>query len=273
MMIFFLIGLLLVAGAVALMMRAAAMPRLRAEETINKIGDYGYSPGAGEVEQPSGLFGPFDGFAGVIGATITTKFGTQRAERARKQLIAAGMYNVEPRRLVGYQLLGGGALVAFWLWIMATTDFSPLFGIIGLVACGVVGYRGPMMIIDRRARTRLNQIEYDLPELIDLLVVAVEAGLGFSAALRAATDRLEGPLGQEMRLALQEQNMGLSVVEALKNVLTRVETPSSARSSRASSSGSRSGRCSATSRKRCASGGRLRRRSGRRRRRSRCSSR
>jgi tight adherence protein C len=83
-----------------------------------------------------------------------------------------------------------------------------------------------MMIIDRRARTRLNEIEYDLPELIDLLVVAVEAGLGFSAALRAATDRLEGPLGQEMRLALQEQNMGLSVVEALKNVLTRVETPS-----------------------------------------------
>jgi tight adherence protein C len=226
MMIFFLIGLLLVAGAVALMMRAVAMPRLRAEETITKIGDYGYSPGAGEVEQPSGLFGPFDGFAGVIGATITTKFGTQRAERARKQLIAAGMYNVEPRRLVGYQLLGGGALVAFWLWIMATTDFSPLFGIFGLVACGVVGYRLPMMIIDRRARTRLNEIEYDLPELIDLLVVAVEAGLGFSAALRAATDRLEGPLGQEMRLALQEQNMGLSVVEALKNVLTRVETPS-----------------------------------------------
>src|SRR5215207_3745648 len=226
MMIFFLIGLLLVAGATVLMMRAAAMPRLRAEETITKIGDYGYSPGASEVEQDRGLFGPFDAVAGIIGATITTKFGTKRADRARKQLIAAGMYNVEPRRLVGYQLLGGGGLLAFWLWIMATTGFSFLVSLIGLVACALVGYKLPMMIIDRRARTRLDAIEYDLPELIDLLVVAVEAGLGFSAALRAATDRLEGPLGQEMRLALQEQNMGLSVVEALKNVLTRVETPS-----------------------------------------------
>jgi len=226
MMIFFLIGLLLVAAATALAMRAAAMPRLRAEETITKIGDYGYSAGVSEVEQDRGLFGPFDGIAGVIGATITTKFGTKRADRARKQLIAAGMYNVEPRRLVGYQLLGGGGLLAFWLWIMATTGFSFLVSLIGLVACALVGYKLPMMIIDRRARTRLDAIEYDLPELIDLLVVAVEAGLGFSAALRAATDRLEGPLGQEMRLALQEQNMGLSVVEALKNVLTRVETPS-----------------------------------------------
>ena len=44
-----------------------------------------------------------------------------------------------------------------------------------------------------------------LPLLLDLLVVAVEAGLGFSAALRAASERLEGALGQEMRLALQEQ--------------------------------------------------------------------
>jgi tight adherence protein C len=226
MMIFFLIGLAFVAAATVLMMRAAAMPRLRAERTIAKIGDYGFSGGAAEVEEHNGLFGPFDAIAGVIGATITTKFGTKRADRARKQLIAAGMYNVEPRRLVGYQLLAGGGLLAFWLWIMAMTDFSAFLGVLGFLACGLVGYQLPMIVINRRARVRLDEIEYDLPELIDLLVVAVEAGLGFSAALRAASERLEGALGQEMRLALQEQNMGLSVVEALKNVLNRVETPS-----------------------------------------------
>jgi tight adherence protein C len=83
-----------------------------------------------------------------------------------------------------------------------------------------------MMMVKRRARYRLDAIEYDLPELIDLLVVGVEAGLGFSAAMSAAVGRLPGPLGEEMRLMLQEQTLGLTPVEALTNVLSRVDTPS-----------------------------------------------
>jgi tight adherence protein C len=62
--------------------------------------------------------------------------------------------------------------------------------------------------------------------LIDLLAVAVEAGLGFSAAMAAAVERMPGPLGEEMRLMLQEQTLGLTPLEALENVLTRVDTPS-----------------------------------------------
>jgi Flp pilus assembly protein TadB len=41
---------------------------------------------------------------------------------------------------------------------------------------------------------RFEQIEYDLPELIDLIVVSVESGLGLTGSLRVATERLKGPL-------------------------------------------------------------------------------
>jgi tight adherence protein C len=225
-LIFFLAGLLLVGTAMGLMLRAVAVPRLRAEETIVKIGDYGFARGTAEVEDAGSIFGPFDHVAGLIGSALTVRLGSGRIDHARKQLVAAGLYDIEPRRLVGYQLLLAAGMVAFWVWVVTGGLVGPLIAIFGTVACGFVGFRIPMLFVDRRARVRLDQIEYDLPELIDLLVVAVEAGLGFSAAIKAATERLPGPRGEELRLMLQEQNMGLSVIEALKNMLNRVETPS-----------------------------------------------
>jgi tight adherence protein C len=80
------------------------------------------------------------------------------------------------------------------------------------------------MFVNRRARMRLEQIDYEIPELIDLLVTTVEAGLSFSASLQMAARRFKGPLGQELRLALQEQDMGLATNEALENMLTRANT-------------------------------------------------
>jgi tight adherence protein C len=81
------------------------------------------------------------------------------------------------------------------------------------------------VIVRNRARRRLEQIDYETPELIDVLVVTVEAGLGLTSSLQVASERLRGPLGEEMRLALQEQSLGLQTTEALRNMLTRTDTP------------------------------------------------
>src|SRR6059058_2859254 len=97
---------------------------------------------------------------------------------------------------------------------------------LGIVACGALGWVLPLRIVKDRARRRLGEIDYELPELIDLLVVTVEAGLGFVGSLQMAATRLEGPLGEELRLTLQEQNMGLSINEALTNTMARCDTAS-----------------------------------------------
>lgn len=225
-MLLFLIGLLLLGTTTALAVRALAMPRLRAQETVAKIGDYGFAAGAAEAPQEGSLVGAFDGLASVVGTAFSLRRGENGAVNARKLLMAAGMYNVDPRRLVGYQLLSAGGFLALWLWLWASAGLSPLLAIVGCVGGTLVGFKAPMILVGRRARMRIQEIEYDLPELIDLLVVAVEAGLGFGAAIQAASERLTGPLGAEMRLMLQEQRMGLTVTEGLKNVLARVETPS-----------------------------------------------
>jgi tight adherence protein C len=85
----------------------------------------------------------------------------------------------------------------------------------------LAGWMGPMVVLRDRVDRRRAKIEAALPELIDLLVVMVEAGLGFSGAIRIASGWLRGPLGDELRLTLQEQSMGLSTSEALTNLLDR----------------------------------------------------
>jgi tight adherence protein C len=49
--------------------------------------------------------------------------------------------------------------------------------------------------------------------------------LSLSAALQLAGDRMRGPLGDELRIVLQEQRMGLTPVQALENMVNRCPTP------------------------------------------------
>jgi tight adherence protein C len=83
----------------------------------------------------------------------------------------------------------------------------------------------PTYVVDSRARKRREQVERGLPDLIDLIVVTLEAGLSFPQSLRLAATKIKEPLASEVRLTLQEQNMGLTLVEALENLNVRVDTP------------------------------------------------
>ena len=80
--------------------------------------------------------------------------------------------------------------------------------------------------IQRRAESRLFRIDRAMPELIDLLVVTVEAGLSLAAAIQLAGERMRGPLGEELRIVIQEQRMGLTPVQALENMVGRCPSPS-----------------------------------------------
>jgi tight adherence protein C len=87
-----------------------------------------------------------------------------------------------------------------------------------------MGWIGPTFWLKRRAAARLEQIDHEMPDLVDLLVTAVEGGLGFGGSLELVVRSLEGPLGEELRLALQEQSLGLTTNGALQNMLERVDT-------------------------------------------------
>jgi tight adherence protein C len=225
-MILILIGGLLLAGAsVTLAARALAMPRARAAETVAQIGDYGY--GGPRAPQSGGrpLTGALDSLANRAGAWVAKRFGSLREAKLRDELMAAGIYGLTPRKFMGYRLLSTLAIPTLWLWSASAGGYPAFLTLVGLLLCAVIGWKGPILIVKRRAQRRLERVDYELPELIDLLVVTVEAGLGFNGSLQVASERLRGPLGDELRLAMQEQTMGLMTSEALSNMLTRCQTP------------------------------------------------
>lgn len=74
-------------------------------------------------------------------------------------------------------------------------------------------------IITARQKTILNS----LPDVIDLLTVSVEAGLGFDGALMKVVEKKPGPLAAEFDKVLQEIKVGRQKKEALKDMAKRID--------------------------------------------------
>jgi tight adherence protein C len=225
MLIILLAALFLGALALALAARALLMPRFRTAETVATIVEYGYAARRNERGAGEGVRGVFDQVASFVGGVAAQRFGTLKEAQLRKELLAAGLYTMPPRRFIGYRILSLATVPAAAAWVALSVGLPPLL-LVASVGMGVLaGWSAPLVIVRKRARRRVEQIDYELPELIDILVVTVEAGLGFSSSLQVAAERLRGPLGDEMRLTLQEQRLGLPTEEALRNMLARAETP------------------------------------------------
>jgi tight adherence protein C len=226
MFLIFLIGVGLLGAAAVLALRAVAMPRLRAAELLGQIDAYGV--GGAEEPEPKGpgLIARLDETAGVVGRFAASRLSSFDESVIRNELMSAGLYTTSPVRFLGYRLLCAAAVPAAFLWLATAGGGNPAFAIFGIGFGGLAGWIAPMRVLKVRAERRFMDIESDMPELIDLLVVTVEAGLGLNGSLQLASRRLKGPLGDEVRLALQEQRMGLSTNEALSNMLTRCPTPS-----------------------------------------------
>ena len=221
-----LIGALFLAGvSVALVLRAVLMPRFRTADTIATIGAYGYVAGPGKASSGSGVRGLVDGIASLVGSGVAGRFGTLREAELRNELLAAGIYTMPTRRFIGYRVLCLVAVPIACAWVAVTLGLSTFLAVATVLGGVYAGWSAPLVIVRKRARRRLEQIDYELPELIDLLVVTVEAGLGFNSSLNVASERLRGALGDELRLTLQEQSLGLPIDEALRNMLARAQTP------------------------------------------------
>lgn len=223
-MLIVIIGLVLLAAGVMLVLRGATTGGSSGtSETLGQIEAYGFqatTPGTEEEKEHS-----FASFAGELGKASQRFLGV--GERGiRRQLLAAGMYDVEPATIVGYRLLALLGAAVLWLWMSISRGFPIGLIVLGTVGFAAIGWILPTTYLARRARERTERIERELPEMIDLLVVTLEAGLSFLASLHMAAARLRGPLGEELRLALHEQRLGLTPTDALNGMLRRADTPS-----------------------------------------------
>lgn len=86
---------------------------------------------------------------------------------------------------------------------------SPLAWIIYVVAV-VVSYFAPDIIVHGRAVERQTKMMYDLPDILDQIVISIEAGMGFESALARVGANNHGPLGEEIVRTVQDMTLGMS---------------------------------------------------------------
>jgi tight adherence protein C len=216
-------GVLLVACTAALIGRALALPRIQARERLGELTAYGFTGAARPAPQSRALSGVFNGLARSLGAVAAGRIKGLSEAEMRRELMAAGMYKLNPITLIGYRVICAVCFPAL-LWLATAGRMGGFLAVSGTVLLLITGWIGPMTIVRRRARARLAQIDYELPELVDLMVLTVESGMGFAGSMQLAGERFSGPLGDELRLALQEQAMGLPTDQALANMVERAPT-------------------------------------------------
>ncbi len=229
MIILVIIGILLTGLAIGSLARVTVWPRgghVRSAGVPRRVEEYGFTKREHGEESSGGVREKLDDVATTLGAAIGGRSGGRSDQQTKRNLIAAGMYHVTPGRFLGYRVLCTVAFPLLWIWLGASIGVKPVQLALLAAIIGFVGWWLPARIIRERANQRLNEIDYQLPELIDLLVVTIEAGLGFVGAMQMASGRVGPPLGQEIQLTLQEQSMGLSIQEAMLNMLARTDTAS-----------------------------------------------
>jgi tight adherence protein C len=220
------LGLVLFAASAGLLVRGIAMSRVRISAQLRQIEAYGFHSdgGTGEVGGRQSLLVRLEPLAERVGRRVSGS--GVLAPLDGLVLRSAGMYHISPAAFHGYRVIA--ALGFPVLLLLLSAAGGSVSGQIVLVSVlgGLICWTLLPVIVKRRAQQRMDQLDRALPELIDLLIATVEAGLGFAGSLRMVASRFDGPLGQELRLMLREQSLGLSTEESLTNLLERCETAS-----------------------------------------------
>ncbi len=140
------------------------------------------------------------------------------------RLMAAGLArSMSPQMYLAIK--GGlvGASVLLGILVLASGAVPPAIGLLFALGGSAIGYIAPDFFINAKIRGRRELMQMELPNVLDLLCVSVEAGLGFDAAVAKLSERMVGPLVDEFGLVLHEMRIGESRSEALKNLSDRVD--------------------------------------------------
>jgi tight adherence protein C len=217
-------GVLLLGAGIAILVVNIGKER-GAAATIDQIQTYGYVAETTGGAADAAARRPIDSMAGRLGDWAARRSNRFSEQRIRDKLVSAGMYDTTPRKVLGYQLLCAVAFALVILWLIPAMGGSLVFAVVLAAAAGAAGWFAPVYYVELKRRKRMELIDKQLPDMIDLLVVTIEAGLGILASMRVASESMSDPLGQELRLTLQEQRMGLSVGQAIESLGRRADCP------------------------------------------------
>lgn len=106
--------------------------------------------------------------------------------------------------------------VAMNLLLLVDTPFAVA------LLCALVAAALPIVMIRRRQASRLRRVEEQLPDALDYLSRALLAGHSLPMSVELLSEECDPPLSVELRKTVDEYNLGLSMDDALRNLMTRL---------------------------------------------------
>jgi tight adherence protein C len=185
------------------------IPDVRDQEMLAPISERVLAPLVGGVTSVARHFTPA-GYAETVG----------------KRLILAGNPpGLDADKVLALKLLG---IVSGVVWVPLVFVGLHAGGVMGLavvallwICCALF----PDVMITRKIEDRQHAIAVKLPDILDLLVISVEAGLGFEQALDRTATSVPGPLSEEFTRMLREIRIGSSRADALRALDERTDVP------------------------------------------------
>lgn len=144
-----------------------------------------------------------------------TRAGT--VERIQRRLDIAGNASAwDVNRIVGAKVLALGVLAGLAVLYGLASGASPLRVVALAALIGSFGFVLPNVLLYNAGEKREALIRRELPDAFDLLTISVEAGLGFDAAVMKVARNTHGPLAQEFSRLLQEMQIGVGRMDAMR---------------------------------------------------------
>lgn len=147
-------------------------------------------------------------------------------EKVRKKFVTAG--KSDPEAVDRFLAVRAICLVLIPVVIIVVLVVLQMTTLSGLVITGLLVTAlalAPDSWLNRQVEDRKHQIQVSLPDVLDLLVISVEAGLGFEQALDRVIASVPGPLTQEFGRMLGEVRAGATRSAAMRALDERCDVP------------------------------------------------
>jgi tight adherence protein C len=140
-------------------------------------------------------------------------------QKARQDLmnrleLAGRPGNLTPEDFGAVRIVAAAILAAIGL-LLGLLLGNPVYTVVALAVGALLGYYMPVLWLKQKVDARRTEIQKGLPDAMDLLVIAVDAGLGFDAALARVTDKYKNALSDQFAKVLREVSLGRPRLEAM----------------------------------------------------------
>lgn len=144
-------------------------------------------------------------------------------EQLQRDLASAGHpYGISPTDFLGLRLVAG-LITGTGVFLLLRAWGRPFLAALLLaIAAMLAGSLLPRLWLRDRIRKRKEEVLRAMPDALDMLTIAVSAGLGFDGALLKLSQKWDNVLAQEFGYAVREIQVGVPRIQALRDTAERI---------------------------------------------------